>query len=162
MDRASAGVMVIPLRRTILLIASSQPSGVVRSQEMRERLPFASLVWQVPQREITSGSVTGIPSSTGPSAATTDPSPPALPLWAKAVDSRQEADTRRVKIRVVTCSSAYQSPACNKTRTLPVFAALQICRWFAAEGAYPLVHRRLRRLQGSCHERGPFTLQRSR
>jgi hypothetical protein len=66
-------------------------------------------VWQVPQREITSGSVTGIPSSTGPSAETADASPPALPLWANAVDTTQEADTRRVKIRVVTCSSAYQS-----------------------------------------------------
>src|SRR5579862_1040590 len=55
--------MVKPLRRTIRLIASSQPSGVERSQEMRDRLPLSSFVWQVPHLEMTSGSVTGIPSS---------------------------------------------------------------------------------------------------
>src|SRR2546422_6979650 len=44
-------------------MASSQPSGAARSQEMRERFPFSSLVWQVPHFAITSGSVTGMPSS---------------------------------------------------------------------------------------------------
>src|SRR5262249_53338628 len=40
-----------------------QPSGAARSQEMRDRFPLSSLLWQVPHFAITSGSATGMPSS---------------------------------------------------------------------------------------------------
>ena len=40
--RDSCGVISRPFSRTIRLIACAQPSGVVRTQLMRDRLPFAS------------------------------------------------------------------------------------------------------------------------
>src|SRR5271156_6752009 len=63
MDRASAGARVKPFNRTMRLMASSQPSGVARSQEIRSMLLLASRVLHPPRFEITSGSVTGIPST---------------------------------------------------------------------------------------------------
>src|SRR5215813_2075288 len=47
------------------LIACCQPSGVARSQEMRERLPLSSFLWHVPHFSMTSLLVTGMPSSLG-------------------------------------------------------------------------------------------------
>ena len=44
MDRASEALMVRPFSRTIRLMASSQPSGVERSHEILDRLPFSSFV----------------------------------------------------------------------------------------------------------------------
>src|SRR5580658_2503580 len=44
-------------------MASSHPSGVVRSQEMRDRFPLSSLAWHPPHLLSTSGSVTGMPGS---------------------------------------------------------------------------------------------------
>src|SRR5258706_126416 len=45
------------------LITSCQPSGVVRLHEIRVRLLLSSLVWHGAHFEITSVSVTGMPSS---------------------------------------------------------------------------------------------------
>src|SRR5271168_3775144 len=63
MARESDSLSFIPLSRDIRLMASCQPSGVVRSHEMRVRFPLASLVWHVPHLDITSAFVTGMPSS---------------------------------------------------------------------------------------------------
>src|SRR5437016_13224047 len=46
-------------------MASCQPSGVARSHERRERLPFSSFLWQAPHLSTTNWFVTGIPSSLG-------------------------------------------------------------------------------------------------
>src|SRR6516225_9047428 len=45
------------------LIASSQPSGVARPQEIRNMFPRSSLLWHEPHLEITNWLVTGMPSS---------------------------------------------------------------------------------------------------
>src|SRR5579863_9784938 len=63
MARASSGVKVRPFNRTMRLITSCQPSGVVRSHDMRVRFPLLSCLWQPPHRATTSGSDTGIPST---------------------------------------------------------------------------------------------------
>lgn len=61
MERASSGVSCTPFKRTIRLMASCQPSGVVRIQEMRVRFPFSSRRWHPLHLAMTSGSVTGMP-----------------------------------------------------------------------------------------------------
>src|ERR1700730_860193 len=45
------------------LIASSQPSGVVRIQEMRDMFPLVSGAWHAPHLLMTRWSLTGNPSS---------------------------------------------------------------------------------------------------
>src|SRR5215471_8269349 len=87
MGRASAGVRLRPFSRTMRLIASSQLSGVARSQEIRDRLPFSSLVWHVPHFSTTNGLVTGIPSSgfSAAAGAVPPPRPPRPPPCASAM-----------------------------------------------------------------------------
>ena len=80
-------------------MASSQPSGVVRSQEMRERLPLSSLAWQVPHLEMTSASVTGMPSSAGTAGAPRPPLP-APSVWASAGAAAQAAMATRQQKRI--------------------------------------------------------------
>src|SRR5215471_12209271 len=85
MGRASAGVRFRPFSRTIRLIASSQLSGVARSQEIRDRLPFSSFLWQVPHFSTTSGLLTGMPSSgfsAGVAVTAVPPRPPRPPSCA--------------------------------------------------------------------------------
>ncbi len=61
--RDSSGVIARPFNRTIRLIACDQPSGVVRTQLIRDKFPLASGAWQVPHFSLTSASATGIPGS---------------------------------------------------------------------------------------------------
>src|SRR5712675_585274 len=52
-------------RRTMRLMASSHPSGVVRIQEIRDILLLPSLAWQPPHLLTTSALLTGKPFSPG-------------------------------------------------------------------------------------------------
>src|SRR5437879_4684193 len=63
MDRASDGVSETPFTTLICFNALCQLSGVARAQEMRFIFPRSSRAWQLPHLAITTGSVTGIPSS---------------------------------------------------------------------------------------------------
>src|SRR5580704_13054702 len=83
MSLASGAVTDTPFTRTIRFNTFCQPSGVVRAQEMRCMFPRASGAWQLPHVAITSGSVTGMPSS----------SPAALvagaPDWPEAIPANK-------------------------------------------------------------------------
>src|ERR1035438_5400129 len=76
MTLASAASRVKPFKRIILLMASSQPSGVVRIHEIRLRLPLSSFVWQLEHLLIVTASVTGIPGSSAAVAPAPPPRPP--------------------------------------------------------------------------------------
>src|SRR5438552_15806624 len=82
-------------------MASSQPSGVARSQEIRNILLCLSGVWQDPHLEITSWLVTGMPSSGASFAGSADGA--ACGFWLCA----SRGNTRKDASKVLIALSAY-------------------------------------------------------
>src|SRR5579862_1780183 len=92
------------------LMASSQPSGVARSHEMRSMLPCWSLVWQPPHLAITSALVTGIPSSGAGLADSADVAACGFWLCASRGNTRIDASSTLISL------SGYDTPSFRATK----------------------------------------------